>query len=149
VETRAGSRFEGCNVDRERFDVVLATPPQTPGPVPLGPKYGGPDGTWHSLRVAEEARPFLSPGGRLWFLAIGLADPAGVRRRLEELYAAVEVVGETSRTFEPAEYDALAPGLFAYLEALSRSGRAELAEVAPGLFSFPVRIFRCSAPRLT
>ena len=56
IEFYAGSWYEALgSVDAlgfyaERFDVILATPPQTPGPQPFGPKYGGPDGTIQSFQ---------------------------------------------------------------------------------------------------
>ena len=56
---------------RPRFDAIIATPPQTPGPRPFGPKYGGPDGTMHLFKIIEGAPLFLKPErGRLWLMAI-------------------------------------------------------------------------------
>ena len=50
IEVRAGSWYEAVKAG-EIFDVIIATPPQTPGPRPFGPRYGGADGAKHLLAV--------------------------------------------------------------------------------------------------
>ena len=51
----------------KQFDVILVTPPQTPGTRPFGPRYGGFDGTRHLCAILDQAPTFLKPeGGRLW-----------------------------------------------------------------------------------
>lgn len=132
VRFRAGSWYEALgDEDRgRRFDVIIATPPQTPGPLPFGPKYGGPDGARNLLRVIDSAPDFLDPErGRLWLLAISLANPTKVLRRLEERFRDVVLARETERRFTIEEYEALCPGLFAYLDSLRSAG---VSEFAPG-----------------
>ena len=82
IEFYAGSWYEALgsadprSVCAERFDVILATPPQTPGPQPFGPKYGGQDGTINLFKIIRDAPAFLNPDrGRLWLMAISLANP--------------------------------------------------------------------------
>ena len=144
VEVRAGSWYEALGRD-ERFDVVIATPPQTPGPVPFGPRWGGPDGTRHLAAVVDGAPAFLKSGsGRLWLLAITLAHPDGLWRRLREAFSEVRLVAETERVFEASEYEAMDKGLFDYLLSLRSSGRSKFSDAGDGTFSFRNRFIRAS-----
>ena len=152
VECRAGSWYEALDGASgglaERFDVIVATPPQLPAPRPIGPKWGGPDGLRHLRTVVEGAADRLAPGGgRLWVLHTGLADPRGFGDLLRARFREVEVVGETDREFTAGEYDALAEGLFAYLRGLRAEGRCEFREGRAGCFAFTIRLFRAAIPR--
>ena len=96
VEIRAGSWYEplsrrtSSGGQEERFDVIIATPPQTPGPKPFGPKYGGIDGTRHLVTAIDGAPAFLKPvRGRLWLMAISLANPSALWKQLHERFAEV------------------------------------------------------------
>jgi methylase of polypeptide subunit release factors len=136
IETRAGSWYEALAGD-ERFDVIVATPPQTPGKRPFGPRYGGADGTKHLLAVIDGAPGRLEPGcGRLWMVAISIANVPRVLARLRERFEAVEIVGETQRPFTAREYDGMDEGLFEYLEALRRRGTADFHDVFGGEYVF-------------
>jgi D-alanine-D-alanine ligase-like ATP-grasp enzyme len=77
IETRAGSWYEPI-AEGERFDAIIATPPQTPGQRPFGPRYGGADGAKHLLAVIDGAPGRLDPErGRLWLVAISIANLPG------------------------------------------------------------------------
>jgi len=122
VAIRAGDFFEPAR--GERFDLIIANLPQTPGPRSFLPfKWGGRDGLRYLRRLFREAPRHLRPGGRLCFLLHDLADSARaealVRRRfrLRTLYA-------TRRRFSPRELDEYLPGLFAYLERRRAEGKA-------------------------
>ena len=153
IEIRAGSWYEAvgsaaCSGRRERFGLILATPPQTPGPRPFGPRYGGADGTRHLLAVVDGARDFLEPvGGRLWVLAISLADSLRLRRHLEKAFSAVTLVQETERRFTAEEYEEMEKGLFDYFLSLRSSGRSEFREAGKGQYVFRNLFFRASGPR--
>jgi D-alanine-D-alanine ligase len=109
-----------------QFDVIIATPPQTPGPRAFGPKYGGPHGIDKLLAVIEGAPPFLEPkDGRLWLLAITLADTAALLALLRQKFLDVSIVNESERVFSHDEYNALEPGLFDYLTTLRDTGIAD------------------------
>ena len=142
IEVRAGSWYDALEGatgagEKERFEVVVATPPQTPGPNPFGPRYGGWDGTRHLSAVIEGAPRFLEPDrGRLWLLAISLANPAALLKRLHEYFSEVSVVKETDRGFTAAEYESIAPGLFDHFLSLRSSGQAEFKEAGGGRYVF-------------
>jgi len=106
----------------ERFDLIVGLLPQTPGPSPFDPaKYGGRDGTDLLRRLLREAPRHLNPRGRVFFLMHGLNDNARLLRLARTRFS-VRVVHTTRRPFVPSEYDAMLPGLFAYLERMRRAG---------------------------
>jgi D-alanine-D-alanine ligase-like ATP-grasp enzyme/methylase of polypeptide subunit release factors len=147
VEVRPGSWYEALK-SGERFDVIIATPPQTPGLVPFGPRYGGPDGTKHLMDVLQGAQAFLEPKqGRLWLLAITLANPPLLWRALRERFQEVSLVRETERFFEAAEYDAVEKGLSDYLQRLRSEKRSEFADAGDGKYVFRNQVIRASGVR--
>jgi len=154
IQVLAGSWFEPL---RERsnskdtlkqFDVILATPPQTPGTRPFGQRYGGFDGTKHLFAILDQAPTFLDPHrGRLWMLAISLANPTGLWERLEERFLMVSLVHETQRFFTPDEYESMDFGLFNHLLQLRSSGRSQFSEDSKGRFFFRNLFIRAGGPR--
>ena len=131
-----------------RFDVIIATPPQTPAPGPFSPRYGGPDGTLHLFRVIQGAKDFLEPAnGRLWLLAISLANPPALLSRLKELFREVTIVHETERPFIAEEYNAMNDGLMEYLLKLRASRQSEFIETSNGAYAFRNLFIRASEPR--
>jgi len=148
VELRAGSWYEALGTAPQRFDLIIATPPQTPGPVAFGPKYGGPDGTRPLFRVIRKAPDFLKPGqGRLWLVAITLANPRALRNELQKRFSEAVVVRETERPFEAGEYEAMHGGLFDYLCTLRDSNTSEFEYHEDGRGSFRNLLIRASGPR--
>jgi methylase of polypeptide subunit release factors len=144
IDARAGSWFEALRPG-ERFDVIMATPPQTPGRRHFGPRYGGADGARHLLAVARGTAGRLAPGnGRLWILAISIANVPELMRELRERFESVDVVGETQRPFTPLEYDALDEGLFGYLEELRSRGIADYHEAFGGEYVFRNLLIRAA-----
>jgi D-alanine-D-alanine ligase len=144
IETRAGSWYEALE-EGERFHAIIATPPQTPGKRPFGPRYGGRDGTKHLLAIIDGAPERLDPaGGRLWLLAISIANIPRVIARLREKFAVVEIVGERKRPFTAREYDAMDDGLFEYLESLRRIGSADFEEIGDGEYVFRILFIRAA-----
>ena len=136
IEVRAGSWYEAVKAG-ETFDVIIATPPQTPGPRPFGPRYGGADGARHLLAVVEGAPACLDPdGGRLWMVAISIANIPELLAQLRERFNRVEIVGESQRPFTPREYNELDEGLFAYLESLRARGISDFHEAFGGEYVF-------------
>ena len=104
IEFRAGAWYEALNNEEQKFDVIIATPPQTPGKIPFGPKYGGPDGARHLCRIIRQAPHFLKPdSGRLWLVAISLAHPSRILSTLHELFEDVVIADKTEREFTAAE----------------------------------------------
>jgi methylase of polypeptide subunit release factors len=152
IETRAGAWYEalGGVFDRgngERFHVIIATPPQTPAPCHIGSKYGGGDGTRHLFAAVDGAGALLDPArGRLWLLAISLANPKALRERLERRFGRVSAVRETLRRITPEEYETLHEGLFDYLMGLRELGQAEFEELGGGAFCFRNRFIRAWDP---
>ncbi len=150
IEFCAGSWFDALSASASSgnatlFDVILATPPQTPGFRPFGPKYGGTDGTNHLSSIIEQAPRFLkAESGRLWLLAISLANPHQIRERLGNAFKQVSLVLRTERPFTKAEYDALDDGLYAYLQALRLSGISEFVEMKSEQGCFYNHFFRAA-----
>jgi len=144
--TTAGSWYEAVPPEEgeKKFDVIIATPPQTPGPRPFGPKYGGEDGTRHLLHIVEQAPFFLtSENGRLWILAISLANPGLLFQKLEERFSEVNLRKQTDRFFGREEYEGYAQGLFSHLLRLKNMGKSEFREIAPGEYVF-CNLFICA-----
>jgi D-alanine-D-alanine ligase len=154
IDVRAGSWYEALAEGispagrSDRFDAILATPPQTPGHQPFGPKYGGPDGTRNFLKVLEGIPDYLKPGrGRLWMMAISLANPSELWRRLQELFSDVTLVRQSERCFAIEEYEAMAKGLFDHFCSLRASGISEFSEVGKNLYAFRNLFIRATGPR--
>jgi methylase of polypeptide subunit release factors len=141
IEIRAGAWYEALNghsaCDAGMFDVMVATPPQTPGHHAFGLRYGGPDGTGHLFKIVQGAADFLEPqSGRLWLLAISLANPPELLRVLHERFHQVCMVHETERFFTASEYDSIAPGLANHLLTLRSSGRSDFRDAGDGGYAF-------------
>ncbi len=154
VATLASPWYDGLEENTLRmhgirqFDVIIATPPQTPGPMVFGPKYGGPHGIDKFLTIIKGASQFLEPkSGRLWLLAITLADTETLLARLGQQFLDVSIVNETERVFTPDEYNALEPGLFDYFTALRNAGIADFREIGNATFAFRNLIIRACGLR--
>jgi 16S rRNA G1207 methylase RsmC len=144
----AGAWYEALNGraagDAGLFDVIVATPPQTPGHHAFGPRYGGFDGTRHLFKILQGAAVFLKPeSGRLWLMAISLANPSELLRELREHFHHVCVVHETERFFTGAEYESLETGLMNHFLALRSSGRSDFCEAGEGGYRFR-NLFICA-----
>ncbi len=148
IEVRAGSWFEVLGA-QERFEVIMATPPQTPGPRPGGPRYGGRDGAEHLVHIVTAAPAHLHPRrGRLWLLAISLANPARLQRELAHRFAEFRLVRQTDRWFTAAEYEARQDGLMDHLLKLRTAGKAVFSAAGEdGTYVFQNLFFRASRPR--
>jgi methylase of polypeptide subunit release factors len=156
IQVLSGSWFEALREwghsrnTLKQFDVIMATPPQTPGIRPFGQRYGGLDGTSHLFTILDQAPTFLDPSrGRLWILAISLANPTGLWQRLEERFSAVSLVHETQRFFIPDEYESMDAGLFAHLPHLRSPGLSQFSEDSKGRCFFRNLFIRAGGPRIS
>lgn len=132
------------------FDIIIATPPQTPGPYDFGPRWGGPDGLLHFKHIVSGASAFLDPKrGRLWLLVISLVDMASLMNLLKEHFAEVVIIHETERSFRAEEYEAMAEGLFSYFLDRRTSGKCEFKEQEDGTYLFRTAYIRASRARNT
>jgi release factor glutamine methyltransferase len=123
VDGRVGSLFKP--VRGERFDIIITTLPQLPSPEPiLTARYGGPDGLRYLRKLAGRANNYLAPGGRLYMLITDWAYPPRVESMFKRRGFEFQRVARAERAFQPAEYDAYAPGLFAYLDGRAQRGLA-------------------------
>jgi release factor glutamine methyltransferase len=123
VEGRVGSLF--APVRGERFDIIITTLPQLPAPIPiLAARYGGRDGLRYLRKLAGRASDYLAPGGRLYMLITDWAYPPRVESMFKRRGFRFQCVAQAERAFQPAEYDAYAPGLFAYLDGRAQRGLA-------------------------
>ena len=146
IEFREGSWFETVG-EEERFDVIVATPPQTPGPAPHGSRYGGWDGTDHLISIIAGAAAHLNPlRGRLWLLAISLANPVRLRQELARHFADVRLINETIREFTSDEYDSRQEGLMDHLLSLRAMKMADFADQEEGGYAFRNLFLRVARP---
>jgi len=123
VEGRVGPFFQP--VRGEVFDVIVTSLPQLPAPRRIiETRYGGPDGLRYLRRLAAGAASHLTPGGRLYVLVTDWAYPPRVAPLFTERGYRLRRVERVERAFQPAEYERMAPGLFAYLH---RRAAADLA----------------------
>jgi D-alanine--D-alanine ligase len=148
IEICAGAWYEALNGrsagEAGCFDLIVATPSQTPGHLAFGPRYGGPDGTRHLFKIIQGAAAFLKPdSGRLWLMAISLANPSGLMRLLQEHFQDVSVVHETERPFTDHEYNSLAKGLVNHFLELRSSGRSDFRDAGEGGYVFK-NLFICA-----
>jgi methylase of polypeptide subunit release factors len=141
VKYLQGDFFEP--VAGQRFDIILANMPQTPAPHPIRlDKWGGSAGTQYLTRLAADAPSFLKPGGSLYFLNIGLANPNEVRDLFSKAFD-LKVVNQRDRFFQGDEYESYQPGLFQYLMDLRKTGEAEFEREGDG-WCFQTRFIRAS-----
>jgi D-alanine-D-alanine ligase len=154
IDIRAGSWYEALREEASsrkqtgRFDVIIATPPQTPGQRPFGPKYGGPDGIRDLMKVLDGIPNYLKPGtGRLWLMVISLANYQKLWKRLQELFVDVALVHQTERFFAIEEYETIEKGLFDYFCSLRSSGVSDFAEVEKGRYAFRNLFIRAAGLR--
>lgn len=146
IELREGSWFEAVG-EEERFDVIVATPPQTPGPKPCGSRYGGWDGTDHLISLIAGAPAHLSPvRGRLWLLAISLANPARLRQELAIKFADVRLIHETNREFTSDEYESRQTGLMDHFLSLRTMKMADFTDHDEGGYVFRNLFLRVARP---
>ncbi len=148
IEICAGAWYEALNGrsagDAGLFDVIVATPPQTPGHHAFGPRYGGPDGTRHLFKILQGAAVFLKPeSGRLWLIAISLANPSELLRELRERFHHVCIVHETERLFTGYEYESIEKGLVNHFLALRSSGLSDFSDAGDGGYRFR-NLFICA-----
>jgi D-alanine-D-alanine ligase len=141
IRIRPGSWYEALEerpcLDAERFDVIVATPPQTPAPRAIGPRYGGPDGLKHLTTILRGAPVYLKPDhGRLWLLAISLVNTTELLQRLRERFHDVSVVRRTERPFTEDEYESIEKGLMSHLLELRASGRSAFRDAGEGRYIF-------------
>jgi methylase of polypeptide subunit release factors len=123
VQGRVGSLF--APVRGEVFDIIITTLPQLPAPGPiLAARYGGPDGLRYLRRLADRTANHLAPGGRLYMLITDWAWPPRVERLFRRRGFTFQRIARVERAFQPAEYDAFAPGLFDYLDGRAQRGLA-------------------------
>jgi len=141
ITVHGGSWYEALEdysiSDKGRFDVIIATPPQTPGLYPFGPRYGGADGTKHLSIILQGAPAFLNPDrGRLWLMAISLANPSELLHQVRQYFHDVSIVHETERPFTGNEYESLHKGLMDHLLKLRSSGHSDFKDVSEGTYAF-------------
>jgi D-alanine-D-alanine ligase len=147
IEFTAGAWFEA--LDRIptgiKFDLIIATPSQTPGHYVFGPQYGGFDGTKHLISIAEGAPAFLDPErGRLWLLAISLANVPGLVVHLKKIFNQVSIVHETECPFTGPEYEFMAKGLMRHLLKLRATGISDFHDAGEGKYVFRNLFIRAS-----
>lgn len=110
----------------QRFDLVVAVPPQKPAPHEFDLRYAaGEDGTRHLQTLCAEAAERLVPGGRLLLYHHSLADPALVERALSRRFV-WRTLAERWRWVATASYAGGDPQLLAHLLARAARGDAQV-----------------------
>jgi hypothetical protein len=96
-----------------------------PAPRPvIVTRYGGPDGLRCLRRLAAQAAAYLLPRGRLYILVTDWAYPPRVLQLFQRHGFALRRAARVYGPFQPAEYERIAPGLFAYLDRRASLGLA-------------------------
>jgi methylase of polypeptide subunit release factors len=147
IELCAGAWFEALSggASASKFDLIIATPPQTPGHYVFGPKYGGWDGAKHLIEILKTAPAYLMPeSGRLWLLAISLANMPEIMAQLHKYFRNVTVIHETERTFSGPDYEFKAKGLMRHLLKLRASGISDFQDIGGGKYIFRNLFIRAS-----
>jgi len=94
--------------------------------------------------VVDYSSSFLDPNtGRIWILAISLANPKRLIQKLQERFSEVAVLKETDRFFTAEEYNGYEEGLFGHLCSLRADRRCEFEDVSEGRFLFR-NLFICA-----
>lgn len=128
----------------ERATLICANLPQTPGPKEFRlDRCGGEDGAGLICAFLADLPRALADAGECFLLHISLANPARVAAAIDAIgFTATEIAAQT-RHARLADYEALMPGLGAWLLAERAAGRAEFAPDASGEgFSFRARLLR-------
>jgi hypothetical protein len=132
----------------QRFHVIIATPPQTPGHCAFGPSYGGYDGTMHLFAIIDSAPRYLEPRrGRLWILAISLANPSALMHRLGSRFFDVRLIHTSERYFCASEYESMEKGLVDHFLALRSLGCAEFNDTGNDRYVFYNLFIRASGAK--
>jgi len=128
-----------------KFDVIIATPPQTPGRYNFGPRYGGTDGTIHFVHIIEGAPLFLHPEkGRLWLLMISITHVSKIMDMLKKRFYEVDIVERSRRFFTPAEYEKMGKGIFEHLCSQREKGLCEFYTDENGRYYFETLYIKAS-----
>ncbi len=128
-----------------RFDVIIATPPQTPGRYNFGPRYGGIDGTMHFIPIIKGAPLFLRPEkGRLWLLVISITHVYKIMKMLKKRFYEVDIVERSRRFFTPTEYEKMGKGIFEHLCSQREKGLCEFYTDENGRYYFDTLYIKAS-----
>jgi predicted glycoside hydrolase/deacetylase ChbG (UPF0249 family)/glycosyltransferase involved in cell wall biosynthesis len=136
----------------KKAQLICANLPQTPGPATLATcrpdRCGGSDGADLICALIEQLPTLLANGGETFMLHISLANPARVARTLAANGLSATVLAEQPRRTLMADYEAMLPGLPAYLLDEHAAGRAEFSLQAGAIESIQyharlLRISRC------
>lgn len=141
----AGSLLTPLLQKEEKAQVICANLPQTPGPAALAAcrpdRCGGADGAELICALIAQLPAALAPDGEAFMLHISLAHPARVARTLAAHGLAATMLAEQPRRARLAEYEAMLPGLAAYLQAERIAGRAEFTQHGDSI-DFHARLLR-------
>ena len=90
------------------------------------------------------AAAFLKPeSGKLWLMAMSLAHPPALLRKLREHFHHVCIVHETERFFTGDEFESIATGLMNHFLALRSSGRSDFRDAGEDRYVFK-NLFICA-----
>ena len=99
-------------------------------------------------KILQAAPAFLNPDrGRLWLMAISLANPNELWIRLQERFSEASLIREADRNFTAGEYEAMQQGLFDYFCKLRSSGKSRFADAGNGRYVFRNLFIRAAKPR--
>ena len=131
----------------EKAQLICANLPQTPGPAALAAtrpdRCGGDDGAGLICALIAQLPAVLAEDGEVFMLHISLAHPARVASTLAAQGLQATVLAEQPRRARLADYEAMLPGLAAYLLAEQAAGRAEFTQQGEHI-DFHARLLRIS-----
>ncbi len=123
-------------------DVIISLPPQMPFPSNFSPwRYGGCDGTDVIIKIIRQASSILPPGGILYLVHAGIADPHKTRKVLSEEKFKWQIVSTMEKELCRDIMENLACGLTDYLLGCMQRGTAEMVE-RENRYYYPVWFYR-------
>jgi len=142
-----GSLLDPLLQTPEKAQLICANLPQTPGPAALAAtrpdRCGGDDGAGLICALIAQLPAVLAEDGEVFLLHISLAHPARLASMLATHGLQATVLAEQPRRTRLAEYEAMQPGLAAYLLAAQAAGRAEFTLDGDSI-DFHARLLRIS-----
>jgi methylase of polypeptide subunit release factors len=147
AELAEGSLLDPLLKRAEKAQLICANLPQTPGPAALAAtrpdRCGGDDGAGLICALIAQLPAVLAEDGEVFMLHISLAHPARVASTLAANGLQSTVLAEQPRRAPLADYEAMLPGLAAYLLAEQAAGRAEFTQQGEHI-DFHARLLRIS-----
>ncbi len=137
-----GSLLAPLLTQNARATLICANLPQTPGPAAFrADRHGGSDGADLLCALIAQLPAALASNGEAFLTHLELANPSRVAAALAANGLQATTIAEQVRQVPATDYEALQPGLVAWLLAERQAGRAQFT-LDDGLMTFRMRLLR-------